>query len=207
MKICDIINRVVPPHPWVERDNIPWHDPEFSERMLHEHLPQDHDAASRRLTTIDKHVTWIQNVVLTRIPTRILDLGCGPGLYTHKLSAFGHHCVGIDHAPAAITYANKKAQQETVSCQYLLDDIRTAEYEDDFGLVMLLYGEFNSFSPIDTNRIVNKAYRALTRDGVLLLEPHTFQGVKERSEPPSSWYSTQAGLFSPVPHIGLIERT
>lgn len=206
MKIFDIINRVVHPLPWVEGDNIPWHDREFSERMLKEHLSQDHDRASRQVTTIDKHVKWIHNVLLSRMPTRILDLGCGPGLYTHQLSTLGHRCVGIDYAPASIAYANDKAQQEAVSCQYVLDDIRTAEYGEDFGLVMFLYGEFNSFSSIDANTIIRKAYRALSKNGVFLLEPHTFQGVRERSEPRTSWYSTRTGLFSSVPHIGLVER-
>ena len=206
MKICDIIDRVESPLPWVEGDNIPWNDPEFSERMLKEHLSQDHDHASRQLTTIEKHVNWIHNDLLSRAPIRILDLGCGPGLYTYHLSMFGHRCVGIDYAPASIAYAIDKARQEMVSCQYVLDDIRTAEYDDDFGLVMFLYGEFNSLSPLDARSIVNKAYNALRRDGILLLEPHTFEGVKERSKPSTSWYSRQAGLFSSVPHVVLVER-
>jgi SAM-dependent methyltransferase len=207
MKISDIIDRVESPRPWVEGDNIPWHDPEFSERMLKEHLSQDHDHASRQLTTIDKQVTWIHNELLSRMPTRILDLGCGPGLYTHQLSMLGHRCVGIDYAPASIAYAIEKAQQEMSSCQYVLDDIRTAEYGDDFRLVMFLYGEFNSLSPLDARSIVGNAYNALRSDGILLLEPHTFQGVKERSEPPTSWSSRQAGLFSSIPHVRLVERT
>jgi SAM-dependent methyltransferase len=206
MKIFDIINRVVSPLPWVEGDNIPWHDPEFSEQMLKEHLSQDHDHASRQLTIIDKHVKWIHNVLLSRIPTRILDLGCGPGLYTHQLSLLGHGCVGVDYAPASIDYAIGKARQEMVSSQYVLDDIRTADYGDNFGLVMFLYGEFNSLSPIDARSIMGKAYHALMRDGILLLEPHTYLGVKERSVPRTSWYSGQAGLFSSAPHIGLVER-
>ena len=35
---------------------LPWDDPEFSERMLREHLSQDHDMASRRQNLIDLHV-------------------------------------------------------------------------------------------------------------------------------------------------------
>ena len=46
MKIIDIIKRTPTPEPWVEGDKIPWNDPDFSERMLREHLTQDHDLAS-----------------------------------------------------------------------------------------------------------------------------------------------------------------
>ncbi len=34
-------------------------EPAFSQRMLENHLSQDHDWASRRLTVIEQQVTWI----------------------------------------------------------------------------------------------------------------------------------------------------
>lgn len=46
--ICDIVDRAQAPAPWSEGDNIPWDEPEFSERMLAEHLSQEHDLALRR---------------------------------------------------------------------------------------------------------------------------------------------------------------
>ena len=48
MKLGDLIDRALPPAAWSEGDNIPWHEPGFSERMLAEHLTDAHDAASRR---------------------------------------------------------------------------------------------------------------------------------------------------------------
>ncbi len=37
----------------------PQDEPAFSQRMLENHLSQDHDWASRRLTVIEQQVTWI----------------------------------------------------------------------------------------------------------------------------------------------------
>jgi protein-S-isoprenylcysteine O-methyltransferase Ste14 len=51
--ILDIVNRSPKPVPWSEGDNIPWDEPGFSDRMLAEHLSQDHDLASRKSVTID----------------------------------------------------------------------------------------------------------------------------------------------------------
>jgi predicted TPR repeat methyltransferase len=45
--------------------------------------------------------------VLQSEPQRILDLGCGPGLYTQRLASLGHTCVGIDISPASIAYARR----------------------------------------------------------------------------------------------------
>ena len=52
--LLDFINRSPVPEAWAEGDNIPWNDPGFSERMLREHFPQDHDAASRRTEKIER---------------------------------------------------------------------------------------------------------------------------------------------------------
>ena len=43
MNLLDIVNRTPAPIPWDEGDNIPWDDPDFSKRMLAEHLSQSHD--------------------------------------------------------------------------------------------------------------------------------------------------------------------
>ena len=104
MKLLDVVGRQRVPKPWAEGEKIPWDEPGFSGRMLNEHLSQEHDAASRRFEVIDRHCRWIHGCVLKRNPTRILDLGCGPGLYTSRLARLGHHCVGIDFSPASIAY-------------------------------------------------------------------------------------------------------
>jgi SAM-dependent methyltransferase len=207
MKLADIANQTRPPLPWGEGDKIPWHEPEFSERMLQEHLNQNHDAASRRLPKVEEHVSWIHHKLLHEHPTKILDLGCGPGLYTSRLSKLGHDCVGIDYSPASIAYARNQATKEKLSCEYLLDDVRTAAYGTDFGLVMMIFGEFNTFCSTDARTILSKAYQALAENGILLLEPHTFDGVRGTGKPRiSTWRTLEKGLFLSKPQLYLEEK-
>ena len=110
MNLIDIIHRPANPVPYSEGEKIPWNDPVFSARMLREHLSQAHDAASRRFETIDKHVAWIHRTILAGRPAKILDLGCGPGLYASRLARLGHTCAGIDFSPASIAYAREQAR-------------------------------------------------------------------------------------------------
>jgi SAM-dependent methyltransferase len=207
MNLIDIIHRQGNPVPYTEGEKIPWNDPGFSQRMLLEHLSQEHDSASRRLATIDKYVEWIHHFVLFDQPTKILDLGCGPGLYTSRLVKLGHDCKGIDFSPASITYAKEYAREQKLSCSYSLEDIRVADFGHGYGLVMLIFGEFNAFRCSEAKSILESAYQALSGNGYLLLEVHTFDAVNEIGAQPPSWYSADNGLFSDRPHICLTESS
>ena len=206
MDLLDLVNRVEVPAPWSEGEKIPWNDAEFSQRMLKEHLSQEHDAASRRSEKIDAHVEWIHRELLSGRPGRILDLCCGPGLYASRLAKLGHECVGIDFSPASIEYAANTAKREGLRCTYQHHDVRTAAYGTGFDLAMLIYGEFNVFRPADARLILLKARDALSAGGTLLLEPHTMECLKQIGEQGTSWYSTSSGLFSDQPHLCLEEH-
>ena len=206
MRLRDIFARRSPPEPWSEGDNIPWSNPGFSRRMLQEHLAQSHDLASRRSEKIDAHVEWIHREVLSGSPTKILDLGCGPGLYASRLARLGHRCVGIDFSPASMEYAKEQAASENLSCGYLHADIRFTEYGSGYGLAMLIFGEFNVFKPSDATRILAKTHAALNEGGVLLLEAHTNEAIREFGLRPASWYASESGLFSDLPYLCLQEN-
>jgi SAM-dependent methyltransferase len=204
--ILDIIDRKTVPEPWAQGDNIPWSEPAFSERMLVEHLSQAHDMASRRFEVIDDHIKWIHYKLLRGKQSKILDLGCGPGLYSSRLAKLGHECFGIDYSPASITYAIEKNEKEALGCKYLQADMREADFGTGFDLAMLIFGELNVFRPVDARIILRKINHALADDGILLLEPHSFDGVKKIGKQPNFWYSAKSGLFSDKPHICLVEN-
>jgi SAM-dependent methyltransferase len=206
MNLIDIIQRSNPPQPWAEGEKIPWNEPGFSRRMLKEHLSQEHDAASRRSDLIDRHVDWIHTNVLQQRPSRILDLGCGPGLYTSRLARLGHTCRGIDFSLASIEYARQVAEQEQLSCTYELADIRKARFGSNNNLVMLVFGEFNVFRPDEANLLVKKAAASLAPGGCLLLELHPYETVEKLGRGSSSWYTAETGLFGEYPHLGLQEN-
>ena len=206
MKMEDIISREVPPEPWAEGEKIPWDDPEFSERMLMEHLSQAHDMASRRQEMIDRHVAWIEEACLPDRPARILDLGCGPGFYSQRLAQRGHSCIGIDFSPASIAYATSLAADAGMKIDYIQGDIRNVDYGEGFDLVMLVFGEFNVFKKDDARRILVRIHQSLNLGGRVLLEPQTYEAIESEGSSPPIWHSATGGLFSPNPHLWLEEH-
>jgi SAM-dependent methyltransferase len=205
MNLIDFVNRSPAPGPWIEGDNIPWNEPAFSERMLREHLIQH--TASRNPEKIDQQVAWIQQTLLSGGPAHILDLGCGPGLYAMRFARLGHTCRGIDFSPASIRYATEQAAQEKLACEFILQDVRRAEYGTGYGLAMFIYGEFNVFKPADAMSILRKMYDALLPGGALLLEPSPYDAIEEIGHGRATWSSQQHGLFSDQPYVYLIENS
>jgi SAM-dependent methyltransferase len=202
MNLQDILQRNMDLQPWVEGERIPWDDPAFSLRILKEHLTQEHDAASRPNIKIKQHVDWIHRHLLNGKPGQILDLGCGPGLYTARLAKLGHTCAGIDIAPASINYATKNAPP---GCQYQLADVRSADYGRGYDLVIFIFGALNLFRPDAARLILTKAWQALKPGGLLLLEASSLDAVDQIGNQPAMWYSAENGLFADSPHLCLME--
>ncbi|MBZ0293253.1 MAG: methyltransferase domain-containing protein [Anaerolineae bacterium] len=193
-----LINRSTRPTEW---QKIPWDDPDFSRRMLAEHLSQSHDQASRRFNIIDQHVKWIHTKVLQQQPANILDLGCGPGFYTSRFTALGHTCTGMDFSPASIDYA----REHHPGSEYILGNVCELDYGGQYDLITMIYGELNAFAPKDAERIVNKAHTALKPGGKLLLEAHPYEAIYRFGQEGTSWHTAQKGLFSDEPYLCLIE--
>ena len=205
MNLKDIVNRSEKPIPWTEGEKIPWDEPAFSQRMLREHLSQEHDAASRRFEIIDQHVAWIHHSLLMEKPSCVLDLGCGPGFYTSRLAKLGHKCTGIDFSPVSIAYAQKQNLEQQTEITYIQHDLRTLEYGHGYDLVMLIYGEFNTFRKPDALNILIKACKALKDDGRLLIELNSYSCLHSFGLTASNWHAAPEGLFSNHPYLFLEE--
>ena len=202
MNLQDILSRSMEPKPWEEGERVPWDDAAFSRRVLEEHLSQDNDAASRPQKIIKKHVDWIHKTLLAAKKSHILDLGCGPGLYTVPLAKLGHQCNGVDVAPAAIEYALKHAPH---NCTYQHGDVRTADFGAGYDLVIFIFGAFNLFKPEDARLILRRIYACLKPGGLLLVEASSLDAVDQIGNQPSMWYSAEKALFSDAPHLCLME--
>lgn len=195
-----------PPLDTSEPAKLPWNDPGFSERMLREHLDQSHDHASRAHATVDAHVAWIFEELLGGRPGSVLDLGCGPGLYTERLAARGCRCLGIDFSPASIRHARLVAEERGLSCTYALGDVRAVDFGAGHDLAMCVFGELNTFTREDAAKLLARVRRSLRDGGTLLLEVHTYASVVAAGTARPSWYASSCGLFSDRPHLVLSEH-
>jgi len=149
--------------------DLPWSDADFSERMLAEHLDQDHDAASRRLGIVEQQVTWLAGHLSLGAGSSLLDLACGPGLHARGFGQLGVAVTGVDVAPAAIREA--RARCVGLPCTFVRADIREFAVEPaSFDAAIVLYGQLAVARPDDVPTILTRIRRALRPGGRLALE-------------------------------------
>ena len=77
MNLYDLLQK---PQPY-EMDASIWTDPSISPRMHEAHLDPASDAASYRPERREKICLHLMNKLNLQKGSRLLDLGCGPGLY------------------------------------------------------------------------------------------------------------------------------
>lgn len=204
MDISTIISGSHPMRLSPDESKIPWDEPAFSQRMLENHLSQEHDWASRRLAVIEQQVEWIASQL--PVGARILDLGCGPGFYTQRLAERGYCCTGVDFSPASIAWARQQAQVAGLNIEYLLQDIRAYSPKNTFDFIMMTFGELNVFNAVDARTLINRCAQWLVSGGKLLTEVHTFDEVKRQGMAEPGWQRCQQGVFLDRPHLLLTEH-
>ncbi|WP_345886390.1 class I SAM-dependent methyltransferase [Shewanella algae] len=204
MNINKLISQHLPIRLLPNESKIPWNDADFSQRMLENHLSQEHDWASRKLAVIERQVDWLCSQLAPG--AKVLDLGCGPGFYTQLLAKRGFCCTGVDFSPASIAYAQQQAQAAGLDIDYQLLDVRSYRPTKKFDFIMMTFGELNVFSTADAKSLLKHCANWLTPNGKLLVEVHSFDEVKRQGQAEPSWQRHSQGLFLDAPHLLLTEH-
>jgi len=180
-----------------------WTDEYISKSMVNAHLDETHDAASRKYDKRMNIVNWINNKVKPN--SKIIDLGCGPGLYSHLLGKLGHSVLGIDFNKESINYAQGDNKFiNTVQhkyCNYLKDNI-----EGKFDAAIMIYCDFGALIPDEQEILLDKLNNLLDGDSLLFFDVFGKNAVKDKNEK-RSWYISQGGDFwSKDPYLFVEER-
>jgi SAM-dependent methyltransferase len=204
--VWHIYRRSERPAPWERDGNLPWNDPDFSRRMLREHLDESHGAASRVSAERERQLDWLWNKLDLQPGARLLDLTCGPGLYAVPLARRGVAVTGIDFGPAAIVHARQLAAGAGVAatCHFVEADVRDYEPPSGFDAVLFLYGQLAVFSRESAQQLLRKAAAALRPGGRLAVELLEQERVDKKNS--NWWYSDDTGLWGDAPFLSLGER-
>lgn len=202
-----IYNRPDPPPLWQNGGNLPWNDPDFSARMLREHLDESHGAATRQAAERTVQLDWLWERLALSLGGRVIDLTCGPGLYATALARRGARVTGVDFSPASIAYARQLALDEGVGdlCTFVEADLRAWEPEPGaFDAAIFLYGQLAVFPRNEAVTLLRKAAAALRPGGRLCVE--LLNPARVDKQDSSWWFTDDTGLWGGRPFLHLGER-
>ncbi|MCA9988213.1 MAG: class I SAM-dependent methyltransferase [Anaerolineales bacterium] len=207
-----VYNRPVPPVPWAEGGNLPWNDPEFSERMLREHLNEAHGAATRQTPERLAILDWLWTHMALTPEANILDVTCGPGLYSVPLAQRGCRVTGVDFAPASIRHARDLAEVEGVAdrCQFIESDVRAMGSEavplaaDSYDAALFIYGQWSVFTREESLALLRQINRALKPGGRICLELLDPSQIDRKAS--NWWYADEGRLWGDEPFLHMGER-
>jgi 2-polyprenyl-3-methyl-5-hydroxy-6-metoxy-1,4-benzoquinol methylase len=145
-----LVNMLNKPVLWQRSFEPFWDDEHISKGMLKAHLDPDSDLASRKHEYIDRSVNWLAGFLSSC--NRILDLGCGPGLYTKRFSDMGFDVTGVDTSRRSIEYAKCRDTKTTYSHSNYLEN----EFAGMFDIALMIYCDYAALTLSERQKLLKK---------------------------------------------------
>jgi len=177
-----------------------WDDEHISKHMLEAHLNPDIDAASRNHEFIQKSASWIAGYCKVQPGMKLLDLGCGPGIYDEKLYKEGFCVTGIDFSHRSIDYAIHHAEENHMDIRYIYQNYVEIDYQEEFDVIILVYCDLGVLPVEDRKILLRKIYGALKKGGRLIIDADTRNILDEITEGTTIQY-IESGFWSSAPHL------
>ena len=181
-----------------------WTDEHTSKQMLSFHLNEEIDVSSRNAAFIDRSVEWIASHFNVGAGTKIVDFGCGPGLYATRLAQKQAAVTGIDFSKRSIQYAQEVAIREGLSIHYVNQTYLEYETAERFHLILMIMCDFCVLSPSQRKNMLSKFRTILEPGSSVLLDAYSLNAFEQREETAIYEANLLNGFWSPNKYYGFL---
>lgn len=179
-----------------------WDDEHISKGMLEAHLNPDLEAATRKLSFVRQSVDFIADFAKDVQNPKLLDLGCGPGIYAELLAGKGIQVTGMDLSPRSIRHARESALRKELKINYINKNYLELDYENEYDIITLIYCDFGVFAPMERKMLLSKIVKALKPGGIFIVDAWTPNFYKDREEK-KEWGYCDKGFWCEEPYACL----
>lgn len=178
-----------------------WDDEHISEQMLNLHLNPDIEAASKTKETIDTEANFIIKAIDMKKGKKVLDLGCGPGLYVREFAKTGATVTGVDISERSINYANENIKPGYDNILFIKKNYLDINFRESFDLATLIFYDFCALNTSEQIALLSKIYEALKDNGYFIFDIVT---DKKKTSTISSISICKGGFWSSKPYIEIL---
>ena len=202
MNVQELLKYANKPALYEKGTAVMWTDPYISKQLLQIHLNPDIDLASRKRNTIEKTIEWIFGQVSGEA-MNILDLGCGPGLYTQQIAQKGHKVTGVDFSENSIKYAREQAKINYLDIPYIHKNYLELELTDnEFDLVLMIYTDFGVLLPEERIQLLRTIEKALKPGGIFVFDVLNDKDLDKKVSP-KNWELAEQGFWRNTEYLAL----
>ncbi len=174
-----------------------WTDAYISQKLLEIHLDPDIELASRKLDFIEKSVRWIGETIPPALYPKLLDVGCGPGLYAERFAGIGYEVTGVDFSKRSIEYARQRAKEQGLSITYLQQNYLELALEEVYDFATMIYCDYGALSDKNRRLLMHNVYDRLKPGGRFLLDVCSVKFYHAFKDNTSWEIQEQDGFWSP----------
>lgn len=172
--------------------------------MLAYHLNGEIDISSRRTAFIDRSVAWLASRFNIGCGSRIIDFGCGPGLYTSRLAKLGATVSGVDFSTRSIDYARERNNHDGLQIEYHNADYLQFQPDGKFSLVTMIMCDFCALSPAQRTLMLQKFSQILDSGGHVALDVYSNSAFAQREASSSFEMNLMNGFWSSKSYYGFL---
>lgn len=179
-----------------------WNEEHTSKMMLECHLNSDIDISSRNHEFIDRSADWIAKRFNVKEGTRIVDFGCGPGLYASRLAKLGADVVGVDFSKRSIDYAQNYAKESGLNIEYVCENYLSFKSDKKFDLIIMIFCDFCALSGDQRRELLQVFHSHLADGGQIFFDVFSDAAYKKREEASLYEENLLHGFWSPSKYYG-----
>jgi len=180
-----------------------WTNAHTAQQMLQYHLNDDIEASSRNSAFIEKSCNWIADRFDIN-GKKVIDFGCGPGLYASRLAQKGASVTGVDFSESSINYARTSAKKEGLSIDYFVSDYLEYETTAKFDLIIMIMCDFCALSPDQRKTLLGKSKAILKPKGAILMDVYSLDAFEKKTENATYEKNQLFGFWSPNDYYAFV---
>jgi len=180
-----------------------WTNEHTAHQMLQYHLNDDIEASSRNSAFIEKSCNWIADHFNIK-GKKVIDFGCGPGLYATRLAQKGAFVTGIDFSENSINHARIEAKKKGLSINYIVSDYLDFETSEKFDLIIMIMCDFCALSPAQRKILLAKFKAILKPEGSILVDVYSLNGFVKKFESATYEKNQLFGFWSPNEYYAFV---